>query len=249
MKKRDSLRRAMGLVQALLLVLAIGPVCALLLYVLPALPGALVRMTQEKDFWTAFGNSVIICCIAVPLRFVIAVLGGYALAQWRFPGRRLLLHACVIAVLLPPQTLVMPQRLMLDALSLIDTRAALILTGSVDPFGVLLLWYGFARIPREMIETAYCEGANPGQLLSRVALPMAKPYFIALLVISLADLWNSFEQPMAFLKNSALYPLSVYLAQVTPSDAMLWYTECLAAILMLLAFFLTLTDANYEIKC
>lgn len=213
------------------------PICALLFYVLPALPDTLALLRQQTSFWQAYGNTLLVCAAALLLQFGIGILGGYALAKCTFPGKQLLFWMCVIAMLLPVQALILPQYLMLDYLQLLDTPLALILTGGFSPFGVLILWYGFDEIPQETIEAAYCEGAGAGRILFQIALPMAKPYLAALLLIALGELWNMLEQPMAFLKTPVNYPLSVYLAQIPASAAMLRYTECLLAVLPLLLVF------------
>lgn len=237
MKEGKRLQMGVKLAGAAVGLVVMYPVCALLLYVLPTLPDTLADLRRQTPFWHAYGNTLAVCGAALLVQFAVGILGGYALAKCAFPGRRLLFWVCVIALLLPIQALILPQYLMLDFLQLLDTPAALIVTGGFSPFGVLLMWYGFDRIPEETIEAAYCEGAGTRRILFRVALPMAKPYLAALMLISLSDLWNMLEQPMAFLKSEASYPLSVHLAQIPASAAALRYTECLLAVLPLLLIF------------
>lgn len=222
------------------------PILALVWYVLPALPVLWGQLLQQVPFWQAWGNTLAICAAALLLQFGVSILGGYALAKCAFPGKRALFWGCMIAMLLPVQALMLPQYLMLDFFGLLNTRLALILTGGFSPLGVLILWYGFDKIPQETIEAAYCEGAGAGKTLLRIALPMAKPYLGALFLVTLGDLWNMLEQPMAFLKEEATYPLSVYLAQIPASAAMLRYAQCLLAVLPLVLVFAVVFQKAYR---
>lgn len=243
------IKRYKYVAQAATLVLGICiafPICALVLYTLPTLQKNLPKIMQQTEFWRSYGNTLAVCGLAMLIQFATSILGGYALAKCDFAGKRVLFCVCVVAMLIPLQALILPQYLMLDFFGLLNTKLALIITAGFSPFGVLIMWYGYDKIPNETVEAAYCEGAGTARTLFRIALPMAKPYLASLFLIALSDLWNMLEQPMAFLKSEAQYPLSVYLAQISGASAILHYTECLLAVLPLLLLFGIVFKKTYE---
>lgn len=53
----------------------------------------------------------------------------------------------------------------------------------------------------------------------RLGLPLGKAGILSAMVLGFLEYWNLMEQPMAFLENAALWPLSLYLPQITLSRA------------------------------
>ena len=62
-----------------------------------------------------------------------------------------------------------------------------------------------------MADSARIDGANEWQVLRYIGLPLGKAGILACVVLSFLDLWNMVEQPLTFLKDKRLYPLSLYL--------------------------------------
>ena len=87
------------------------------------------------------------------------------------------------------------------------------------------------------METARDAGAGLFGLLGRVALPLCRRELAAFILISLADSYNQLEQPMAFIRDPELYPLSVWLSTGAYQNPALPAAQCLLSLLPLaLAF-------------
>lgn len=192
--------------------------------------GYIALKNIENPIWRAYANSLIVCEASLLGQLLIGILGGWGLAHYRFPGRRVLLFLCITLMLMPVQALLLPQYLLLRQLGLLNTVWALVLLGSFSPLGTVLLWNGFRTIPKQILEAAECEGANLPVLITKIALPMCKRELSALVLVSIAESWNLLEQPMAYISSAENYPLSVYLATAAIDNATEQLAACVVAL-------------------
>lgn len=161
-----------------------------------------------------FWNSVYMVVPIIAGQAVIASLAAFAFAKLRFPGREPLFLVYLITMLMPFQVTLVPNYIMADWLGLLDSPSAIILPGIFAAFGVFLLRQFMLHIPSAYMEAAVMDGAGYLRSFVSIVLPMVKPGIAALVVLLFADYWNMVEQPLIFLQNAELQPLSVFLSRI-----------------------------------
>ncbi len=193
--------------------------------------------SQSSIYWQAYHNSIFLLITCLIGQSAISILGGWGLARYSFIGRKTLLCACVILALFPPQVMLFPQYLLLEALGLLGSLWGIVLLSICAPLGSVLLWHGFSVLSDEMIEAAQLEGASTLHVLWKIALPNCKQQLAVFCFIASAEIWSLLEQPMVYLKDSSLYPLSVYLSTAAyQSKAQLAIDALLALVPMFIIF-------------
>jgi multiple sugar transport system permease protein len=128
---------------------------------------------------------------------VIAVLAAYALVRIPFRGNRTLLATVVVALLVPAQTLIIPQFLLVSRLHWLDSYPGLIvpqLGGCA--LAVLLLRQNIRAIPDELFDAAQLDGANSPRILWNVVLPLLWPAMGAVAILQFITTWNEYLWPM-----------------------------------------------------
>ena len=175
-------------------------------------------------------------------QMVVAVLGGYAFARFRFPGRNVIFFMIVLLMMLPLQVTLVPNYMVLERMGLLGNYAAVILPGIFSAFGVFLMRQVMTGLPAEIFEAARLDGAGAWRALWRVALPNCKAGLAALAILSFADSWNMVEQPIVFLKDAYKYPMSVFLTQVNALHPEVGFACGLLSVLPALLLFLHFKD-------
>lgn len=66
---------------------------------------------------------------------------------------------------------------------------------------------------------AAVDGASSFQTFLRFGLPLGAPGILSAVVLGFLEYWNAIEAPQAFLKNQALWPLSLYMSNITADNA------------------------------
>ncbi|MFI6035117.1 carbohydrate ABC transporter permease [Streptomyces sp. NPDC051315] len=179
----------------------------------------------------------------------LAILGGYALAKFDFPGKRGIFAVVIGAVAVPGTALAVPTFLMFSKMGLTDTPWAVIIPSLVSPFGLYLMWvFAAEAIPTELLEAARIDGAGEARTFFTVALPLLAPGIVTVLLFTTVATWNNYFLPLIMLKDSDWYPLTLGLsvwnsqAETIGGDVIfnLVITGSLLTILPLIAAFLLL---------
>ena len=184
-------------------------------------------------FWKSLGIGV---CIAAG-QAVVSALAGYGFAKCRFPGKNVIYFCLMILMILPLQVTLVPNYIMLDKLHLLGTEKALILPGIFLPLGTFLMTQCFKSVSDEVIDQAKVDGCNLLETIVRIAVPMSRGALVCVGLLSFLDAWNMVEQPIAYLKEFAQYPLSVALAYVSPEQPVRQFVCCILVLLPPLALF------------
>ncbi len=203
-------------------------------------------LLDNPGFFTTFWNSVTISLGILAGQLVIAVPAAWVLAQFPIPGKKRILTLYILLMLMPFQVLMYPQYLVLKQLNLLDTLWAVIVPGVFSTFPVFLLHRFFLAIPREILEAARLDGAGEVRIFCQIAMPLSAPGILATMILSFLDSWNMIEQPMTYLKNKALWPLSLFLPAIKMEDMSIGFAAALLMLIPALLLFIGCQDDLQE---
>lgn len=171
------------------------------------------------EFFIVFWNSVKLSfCILLGQMF-LAIPAAWALAKFSFRGRNALLAVCVILMLMPFSVMMLPSYLVLHKIHLTNTHFAVILPAVFSTFPIFIMYRGFGSIPKDLYESAKIDGAAEWQIFFGIGLPLGAPGILSALVLGFLEYWNLLEEPLAFLEEPALWPLSLYLPEIRLQQA------------------------------
>ena len=191
---------------------------------------------EDGVFWTWVGNSLLYSGAALVITIVLAIPAGYALAMTNFRGRRVMLIATLMVMLIPNTALALPIFLELAAVHLLNTPLAVILPFSFFPFGVYLAFIFFSTsMSHELLDAARIDGAGEFQIFRRIALPLATPVVGLVAFFNFVGNWNNFFLPFITEPDSERKPVQVGLADVMPAvldNAHLSFPQLALAILI-----------------
>lgn len=168
----------------------------------------------STSFLMMFWNSVRLTLPIILGQIVVGSMAAYAFAMLRFRGRNALFFVYIITMLMPFQVTLVPNYLMADALGFLGKYESIVLPGIFATFGVFLLRQFMSYIPMENLEAAKMDGAGHPTIFLRIVMPLCMPALASLAILSFIDNWNMVEQPLIFLKDANLQPLSLFLSKL-----------------------------------
>jgi multiple sugar transport system permease protein len=155
-------------------------------------------------------NSVIYSVAAVLLATVIGIPAGYAIAFFRFPGRRLILLLTLVAMVVPQNALVLPLYIGLSKLHLVGTRWGVILPSGFFPLAVVLSYIYFStHFPRQLLGAARIDGYGEVQLFLRVVLPLTRNVVPLIAFFAFWASWVNYFLPSVILNKITTFSLPV----------------------------------------
>ncbi|WP_329157344.1 carbohydrate ABC transporter permease [Streptomyces sp. NBC_01717] len=194
-------------------------------------------------------NTVLYVVVGAGGATLLAVLGGYALAKFQFPGKRAVFAVVIGAVAVPGTALAVPTFLMFSKMGLTDTPWSVIIPSLISPFGLYLMWvFASEAVPDELLEAARIDGAGELRTFFQVVLPLLAPGIVTVSLFTMVATWNNYFLPLIMLKDPDWYPLTLGLnswnAQAATAGGTpvfnLVITGSLITILPLIAAFLLL---------
>lgn len=224
-------------VTLLLVVLALTMIIPFLNVAAVGLSGALASMEPgvvlwPRDFslegfrivWTnvgfarAFANSTIVTLTGTLLHVTLSCLAGYVLIQRDLPGKRFFIVFILATMAIPGELIMIPLYIVNKNLGLLNTLTALVLSGLVSGFSILLVRNFFAGVPYDLAESAKIDGASDFHIFRTIYLPLSQAGIATIALFELVSRWNQFLPVILYISDSSKYTLQVTLrALVTES--------------------------------
>ncbi|MHA6626663.1 carbohydrate ABC transporter permease [Pseudonocardia sichuanensis] len=165
---------------------------------------------EDGRFSLWLANSFLYSVAGAALSTLFSAGAGYALAVYRFPGKRVIMVGLVGGVLLPGITLTIPQYMLFAQLGITNTYWAVLIPASITPFGIYLAYvFGRASVPQEMVEAARVDGSGEWRTFRSIGLPLLVPGLVTIFLLQFIGAWNNFLLPYIMLDEPDLFPITV----------------------------------------
>jgi ABC-type glycerol-3-phosphate transport system permease component len=164
-------------------------------------------------FWQYILNSLFLSSAATVIQVFFCSLGGYALAKFRFKGRRNLMLFMAGSLMLPSMLFLAPTYDMLVHIGWIDSYAALLVPSAANAFGIFLFRQAMLSVPNSLIEAARVDGAGEFHIYSRIVMPLVQPMTAAFCLIVFMGQWNTFLGPQIYIQSDYKLTVPVILSQ------------------------------------
>ncbi len=172
-------------------------------------------LLDSPAFFAMFWNS---CKQVIPIllgQLLVAVPAAWAFAKFEFRFKRILFTIYITLMIMPFQVTMVSGYLVLDRLKLLNTHLAIILPVVFATFPVFIMVKFFSAIPQSLIEAAEIDGANEWQVFTKIGIPLGISGIMSALVLGFLENWNAIEPPLTFLSDKSLWPLSLYLPNIS----------------------------------
>ncbi|MCD8023407.1 MAG: carbohydrate ABC transporter permease [Lachnospiraceae bacterium] len=157
-------------------------------------------------------NTLIITFLGTGGTVLLGSMAAFPLAKYEFPGSKAMSNVIVYALMFSTSVTAIPNYLIMSALGLIDTYWAVILPAVGGTLGLYLMKNFMEQVPDEMIEAAKIDGASEFKTFWSVVMPMCKPAWITLVILSFQQMWGTTGG--VFIYSEELKPLSYVLSQL-----------------------------------
>jgi alpha-glucoside transport system permease protein len=207
-------------------------------------PDGSIELAPGQDMSQAFLNSLAVTIPSTVIPILIAAFAAYAFAWMQFPGRRVLFILVVGLLVVPLQIALVPILRDYNTLNLNGTFLAIWLahTGFGLALATYLLFNYIVTLPREILESAFIDGASHFTIFTRLVLPLSVPALASFAIFQFLWVWNDYLVALTFLGVDPNFKVVTQrLADMTGSFGNDWHLLTAGAfvtmILPLLVFF------------
>ncbi|MGW7577880.1 carbohydrate ABC transporter permease [Streptomyces sp. NPDC054765] len=195
-----------------------------------------VTVFETPGFLDWWKNSLLYSGLGTLFTVCSAVPVAYALAKFRFRGRRTALVLVISTMMLPPQVIVIPMYLVwAQQLHLAGSLWPLIIPMAFgDAYSIFLLRQFLLTIPQEYLESAKVDGCGELRTLLQIIVPMARPGIAAIALFQFFSCWNDYFGPQIYAaQNPASWTLSYGLESFKSAHSVDWNLTMAATLLVM----------------
>ncbi|PKN91621.1 MAG: hypothetical protein CVU44_18750 [Chloroflexi bacterium HGW-Chloroflexi-6] len=144
----------------------------------------------------ALANTALVTILVVIGQLATSVIGGYAFARLKFPGRDSLFVIYLGTIMIPFVMLIVPLYQLMVLIGWTNRLAALIIPWIFTAYGTFLMRQFFITVPKEIEEAALLDGASRLQILTKIFIPASVPALATQATFTFLYAWNSFLWPL-----------------------------------------------------
>lgn len=157
-------------------------------------------------------NTLVITGVGTFGTVFLGSMAAYPLAKYEFPGSKFMSNLIVYALMFSTSVTAIPNYLIMSGLHMIDTYWAVILPAVGGTLGLYLMKNFMVQVPDDMLEAAKIDGASEFGIYFKVVMPLCKPAWITLVILSFQQMWGTTGG--VFIYSEELKPLSYVLSQL-----------------------------------
>lgn len=144
----------------------------------------------------ALTNTALVTILVVIGQLATSIVGGYAFARLKFPGRDTVFVFYLGTIMIPFVMLIVPLYQLMVVIGWTDRLAALIVPWIFTAYGTFLMRQHFITFPKEIEEAALLDGASRLQILKDIIVPASVPALATQATFTFLYAWNSFLWPL-----------------------------------------------------
>lgn len=176
------------------------------------------EVVAHTSFPRALLNSMLTVGLTVAAGVLVNSMLAYALARFRFPGRRLLLSAIVALIVIPFEAIAIPLLTLVNRLpwfggarGWLDSYQVQIIPFIGHAFSVYLFYQFFRALPKDLEDAALMDGAGRWRIYWSIVLPLSKPVLATVTVLQFLSRWGDLLWPVLAVRGDryATLPLAM----------------------------------------
>ena len=163
--------------------------------------------------WTGYWNTIIYTVVGTALNVVLTIMAAYPLSRRDFYGKNIYMTLFMITMFFSGGMI--PNYILMTKLHLTDTRWAIILSGGISVYNMIIMRTYFQNsIPYELFEAARIDGITDWGYLFKIVLPLSRAIMAVIVLYYAVAHWNSYFNAMLYLRDRDLYPLQLVLRDI-----------------------------------
>ncbi|WP_069999352.1 carbohydrate ABC transporter permease [Cellulosilyticum sp. I15G10I2] len=177
-------------------------------------------------------NSLLITGISVLCISITGAMAGYKISR-DFKGSKYIYLYFLAGMSIPTQSFIISLFSFLKSINMISSYVGMVLTYSALnlPFAILIFAGFFKTIPKDLLEAPEIDGCPELKLFTDILIPVSKPVFATVIIISGMNVWNDFFIQMIINMDQNKYTLPMGLLKFRGETSVNW-TPLFASIML-----------------
>lgn len=164
---------------------------------------------DSKKYFMWFKNSLVLTLVTVVLTLIICYFVAYGLSMYNFKLQNFLFFLVIATMMVPFEILMLPLYQEMIDLKLINSAAGVILPGLCGASTIFFFRQYMMGLPKELLDAGRIDGATEYGICIKIMLPITKPAFAAMAILSTMGAWNNMLWPMLIFRDASKFTLPI----------------------------------------
>ena len=167
--------------------------------------------SDSLKYLNSFKNSLFLTFVTVVATLVVCYFIAYGISMYEFKLRNVLFFLVIATMMVPFEILMLPLYQEIIKLNLTDTTWGVVLPGVCGASTIFFFRQYMIGMPKELLEAGRIDGASEYGICTKIMLPIVKPAFASMAILTSMGSWNNLLWPMLVYRSQAKFTLPVYL--------------------------------------
>ena len=163
--------------------------------------------SQKYFMW--YKNSLVITIVSVVVTLLICYFIAYGIEMYEFKFKNLIFTLVLATMMVPFEILMLPLYKEIIALKLIDTYVGVIIIGVCNASTIFFFKQYLSGLPKDLLDAARIDGCSEYGISAKIILPLTKPAFASMGILSAMGTWNAILWPLLVLKGAEKFTLPI----------------------------------------
>lgn len=163
--------------------------------------------SQKYFMW--YRNSLVICILSVTITLFVCYFVAYGITMYDFKFKNILFTIVLATMMVPFEILMLPLYKEIIALGLIDTYIGVMIIGFCNASTIFFFKQYLSGLPKDLLDAARIDGCSEYGIAVKIILPLAKPAFASMGILSAMGNWNAILWPLLVLKGAEKFTLPI----------------------------------------
>lgn len=172
------------------------------------------QVVQKLPLLQAMLHSFGYISVIILISLIVNSMAEYAFARLKFPRKNLIFSIILAVMIIPAQTVMLPQFSIIYKMGFTNSYMGLILPAIASPMYIFLFRQQFLGIPESIEEAAKLDGASQVRIFFQLIVPLAKPIYATVIILQFIALWNDFVWPVMVISDTSKQTVQMALSSL-----------------------------------
>lgn len=164
---------------------------------------------DSKKYFMWFKNSMVLTLLSVILTLIVCYFIAYGLTMYNYKLKNVLFFLVIATMMVPFEILMLPLYQEMIDLNLINKTVGVILPGICGASTIFFFRQYMIGLPKELLDAGRIDGATEYGICIKIMLPITKPAFAAMAILSAMGAWNNMLWPMLVYRDAKKFTLPI----------------------------------------
>lgn len=165
------------------------------------------------NYFNNLKNSVTVAILATLGQLISCSMAGYSLARYKYFGKGFMSIMVILAMLVPTQTIIVPQYLLYSNMNWLNTYFPLTVPaffgyGFKGALYIFIFRQFFLGFPKELEEASRVDGCGFIRTYLYIVFPSARAPYLITTVLAVVWHWSNYFEPGMYLSDSSMLLVS-----------------------------------------